>query len=395
MGIEGLSKLLLEKASSAVKEVSLEEFRGSFIPVDVSSYLYQFAFNSESKGKGSYLRGFFEMIVTFHKYQIRPIFVFEGHASSAKSKTLAARRDATNDKYVRINELSQDIVSILGLNPVPESTMSQTLTLEELLTANPTIRPTSEQLAQISAKQAEIAKHQKNIIHISREMIDNLKQLFTLCNTPHLQARGEADFMCVKLCKMGYGAAVCSEDLDILTHGANLIRGINGQLFRTKSLVLFYHLPTVLTSLKMTQEEFTDMCILCGCDYCQSPRGIGPKTAYSLINEHRTIEKIQATNKKFNMNEDSFTFKLARKEFQKSEDETPTIDLTEFKLGNRSEISKYLLKQTNYTDKTLQRKLDELCCVSPRDEPDKTLRNSKGATTISVAKPKLTITKKQ
>jgi flap endonuclease-1 len=27
-------------------------------------------------------------------------------------------------------------------------------------------------------------------------------------------------------------------------------------------------------------EQFVDLCILCGCDYCDSVRGIGPKKAY-------------------------------------------------------------------------------------------------------------------
>lgn len=34
------------------------------------------------------------------------------------------------------------------------------------------------------------------------------------------------------------------------------------------------------------------MCILLGCDYCDSIKGIGPHRAYSLIKEHGSIEKI-------------------------------------------------------------------------------------------------------
>jgi len=35
-----------------------------------------------------------------------------------------------------------------------------------------------------------------------------------------------------------------------------------------------------------------DLCILLGCDYCDSIRGIGPKTALKLIREHGCIETI-------------------------------------------------------------------------------------------------------
>lgn len=38
--------------------------------------------------------------------------------------------------------------------------------------------------------------------------------------------------------------------------------------------------------------QFIDLCILLGCDYCDSIRGIGPKKAVELINKHKCIEKI-------------------------------------------------------------------------------------------------------
>ena len=38
--------------------------------------------------------------------------------------------------------------------------------------------------------------------------------------------------------------------------------------------------------------KFIDLCILLGCDYCDSIKGIGPKKAVELINKHKCIEKI-------------------------------------------------------------------------------------------------------
>ena len=34
------------------------------------------------------------------------------------------------------------------------------------------------------------------------------------------------------------------------------------------------------------------MCILLGCDYCDSIKGIGPKRAIELIKKHKSLEKI-------------------------------------------------------------------------------------------------------
>mmetsp|Transcript_39020 Transcript_39020/g.59407 ORF Transcript_39020/g.59407 Transcript_39020/m.59407 type:complete len:99 (-) Transcript_39020:204-500(-) len=42
----------------------------------------------------------------------------------------------------------------------------------------------------------------------------------------------------------------------------------------------------------MTPAEFVDLCILCGCDYTDSISGLGPVTAYKLVQEHHTIENV-------------------------------------------------------------------------------------------------------
>ena len=48
----------------------------------------------------------------------------------------------------------------------------------------------------------------------------------------------------------------------------------------------------VLRSLQMTHETFVDLCILCGCDYCPNIEGVGFHTAFRLIAQLGSIEKI-------------------------------------------------------------------------------------------------------
>ena len=48
---------------------------------------------------------------------------------------------------------------------------------------------------------------------------------------------------------------------------------------------------TVLSSLQLSREQFVDFCVLCGCDYAQKLRGVGPKTALKLIVTHKTLER--------------------------------------------------------------------------------------------------------
>lgn len=53
-----------------------------------------------------------------------------------------------------------------------------------------------------------------------------------------------------------------------------------------------FTLATALRDLDLSMESFVDLCILLGCDYCQSIRGIGPTRAISLIKQHKSIDEV-------------------------------------------------------------------------------------------------------
>lgn len=40
--------------------------------------------------------------------------------------------------------------------------------------------------------------------------------------------------------------------------------------------------------LELSHEKFVDLCVLCGCDYTGSIKGIGPKKALALVRQVRT-----------------------------------------------------------------------------------------------------------
>merc|ERR1712129_229017 len=59
-----------------------------------------------------------------------------------------------------------------------------------------------------------------------------------------------------------------------------------------KKLVLEFDLHKVLEGMEVTMSQFIDICILCGCDYCPSIRGIGPKRAFEFIKKWKNIEGV-------------------------------------------------------------------------------------------------------
>ena len=120
-------------------------------------------------------------------------------------------------------------------------------------------------------------------------MTEDAKTVLRLMGFPVITAPGEAEAQCVELVKQGKASAVASDDMDCLTFGATiLLKGIKTK----KDPVVEIRLDDVLKEMKLTMDQFIDMCILCGCDYCETIGNMGPSTAYKMISEHKTIEKV-------------------------------------------------------------------------------------------------------
>ena len=76
--------------------------------------------------------------------------------------------------------------------------------------------------------------------------------------------------------------------MDILTFGApRIIRNLSSR----KKTVIEINLEEILKKLNLTYNEFIDLCILLGCDYCPTIQGIGMKKAYQIIQKYKSIEK--------------------------------------------------------------------------------------------------------
>ena len=72
-------------------------------------------------------------------------------------------------------------------------------------------------------------------------------------------------------CVQVYGIA--TEDMDALTFATpRLIRNLCTPV-QQKVPINEYEYEKVIEGLKLTQDQFIDFCILCGCDYCGSIKG--------------------------------------------------------------------------------------------------------------------------
>ncbi|CAI9594659.1 unnamed protein product [Staurois parvus] len=169
-------------------------------------------------------------------------------------------------------------------------------------------------------KQLEAAQEQHN---------EECKKLLALMGVPYVDAPCEAEATCAALVKAGKVYAAATEDMDALTFGTPLLLRHLMASEAKKLPIQEFHLSRALQDIGITQEQFIDLCILLGCDYCETIRGIGPKRAIELIKQHRSIEEVldNIDLKKYSIPE-NWLYKEARQLFLEPE----VVDINDMEL---------------------------------------------------------------
>lgn len=265
MGIKGLMKLISDHSPDSIKEKDFKTYLGQKIAIDASMSLYQFLIavrhgqdnqnltNDEGEIT-SHLQGMFYRTIRMMDNGIKPCYVFDGKPPDMKSGELADRAEKRKKAE------------------------------DELKVA----RENNEE----GENQEEVNKFEKRLVRVTKQQNADVIQLLKLMGVPVVQAPGEAEAQCAELCKSGKVYATATEDMDALTFGTDrLVRHLTFSEAR-KMPVQEINLKILLEDLKLTTEQFTDMCILCGCDYTGTIRGIGPHRAYELIKKHKSIEVV-------------------------------------------------------------------------------------------------------
>ncbi|XP_076762098.1 flap structure-specific endonuclease 1 [Xylocopa sonorina] len=296
MGILGLAKLIADVAPSSIKERELKHYFGRKIAIDASMCLYQFLIAVRSEGAQltsadgettSHLMGTFYRTIRLVEQGIKPVYVFDGKPPNLKGDELAKRAERRDEA-------------------------------QKLL-----------QAAEEAGNIEDVHKFNRRLVKVTKEHAEEAKQLLKLMGIPYIDAPCEAEAQCAALVKAGKVFATATEDMDALTFGCNvLLRRLTFSEARKMPVQEFHH-DKVLEGLELSQSEFIDLCILLGCDYTNSIKGVGPKKAMEFIKTHRSLEKIVESidNKKFTIPED-WNYKQARLLFEEPEVTDPeTIDL--------------------------------------------------------------------
>lgn len=328
MGILGLSKLLGDYAPSAMKENEFKNYFGRKVAVDASMCIYQFLIAVRQDGSNlmnedgettSHLMGMFYRTIRMVENGIKPVYVFDGKPPDMKSGELAKRKERREEAQKQLEK------------------------------------------AEEAGDEENIEKFNRRLVKVSKQHNEECKELLKYMGIPFINAPGEAEAQCAALVKAGKVYATGTEDMDALTFGTTvLLRNLTVAEAR-KLPIKEYHYNRVLEELGLTKDEFIDLCILLGCDYCDSIRGIGPKRAIDLIKQHKTIDEIlkHLDSKKYTVPED-WMFKEARRLFQEPEVADPEELELKWAEPDEEGLIDFMVTQKNFSEDRIRNGMKKL-----------------------------------
>ena len=174
---------------------------------------------------------------------------------------------------------------------------------------------------------------------------------------------GEGEAYASELCRIGYVDYVLTEDMDTLVYGCPLmIRKCIDKSVKRSDIITKINLNKLLSDLEMNMDEFIDLCILCGCDYCPTIPKIGTIRAYQKIKQYKSIKNYIESDKSINVS-DIFKEKypLAKELFSIFKDKIIIDKIPIYQSKYDSEkLYKYLVYDCSMSEKRVQNSLNKI-----------------------------------
>lgn len=253
--------------------ITLSALRGRTLAVDGNAELYQFLALirlrdgtplQDSKGRiTSHLSGLFYRVTRLiAEHAVNLVFVFDGTPPPLKAREVAKRR-AVRERYAAERDAA------LARGDVAEAYSKATMTSR-----------------------------------LTREMIGEAKELLRFMGVPTVQAPSEGEAQAAHMAATSPAVwAAASKDYDSLLFGApRLVRflTISGKEFLPSRGTFraiepeTIELPRLLDGWHIDREGLIDLALLVGTDFNDGVKGIGPKKALKLVQEHGRIEHMPA-----------------------------------------------------------------------------------------------------
>ena len=330
MGIKCLTQIIKSQSPASITHENLYKLSGQKIAVDASLVIYQNLLNTgnrslfkNSKGKiTNHLSGLFYKIVNYLSLNIELIFIFDGKPPDMKSDTILDRKKKANKA---------------------KENMKNAITKEDK------------------------DKYEKASLRITKEMVDDVKKLLDFMGVSYIHPNGEGEAYASELCRIGYVDYVLTEDMDTMVYGCpKLIRTCLDRSIKRKDIISILDYNKIIEDFNITQEQFIEFCILCGCDYCDSVPKIGNITALKLIKTHGNIENIMNNTKhKYSYPENYLElFNKSKGIFQMWKDQININEIDVHKSQkNMSSLLQFLVGEIEMNEKKVQNGIKKIINV--------------------------------
>jgi len=245
-------------------ELSVEDLRGKIVVVDAFNQLYMFLssirqpdgslLKDSHNNVTSHLNGLFYRFTKLMQYDIRFVFVFDGKAPDLKLKERERRSALKHEAELKLEKATE----------------------EENLD--------------------DMKKYASRTSRLTKEMIDDVKELIEALGCPIVQAPSEGEAQAALIVKNKDAYASLSQDADSLLFACPLVvknltlsgrKKLPNKLSYDTITPELISLNDTLKSLEITQDQLIVLAMLTGTDYnIGGIKGIGPKTALKLVKEY-------------------------------------------------------------------------------------------------------------
>ncbi len=239
-----------------IREIDQTSVSGEFVAVDASHWLYRYmttttrftqtdSYTSVDGVELPNLIGVPRGIRKFFKYNVMPVFVFDGTAHQLKSDEIERRREA---------------------------------------------RDTAAEKAKESTDEIETAKYKSRSQHLNAEIINTTQDVLDYLDVPYVTAPQAAEAQTARMSKDDKFDAAITDDYDSIVFGApRTIR----KFTTSEEVVEIMSLSKTLEDQDLTHDQLILATILCGTDYNTGVSGVGPKTSIRLVRENPSIEELR------------------------------------------------------------------------------------------------------
>lgn len=251
------------------KDIDFKSMEDKILAIDAYNIIYQFLASirqrdgkplTDSEGRvTSHLSGLLYRNANLVEAGIKPVYIFDGKPDIMKEETLEKRkkrRDKAEDEYEK--------------------------SLEE------------GNLERARKKAQQTSRMTEEIEKSSKKLLDEL-------SIPWIQAPAEGESQAAHIVKKGDAWAVGSQDYDTLLLGSpRLVKNLTisgkrkmpGSSNYKKINPELIELDSVLEELEISREQLIDIGILCGTDYNEGVKGIGPKRGLKYVKKYGDIHKV-------------------------------------------------------------------------------------------------------